>query len=264
MIKLGTVPFVNAKPLIYPLEKGLIEHSFDIVYEVPSKLSKKLFNREIDLGLIPVAELIKQNSYKVVKNISISSFGSVDSVVLISKSNIKSIETVAVDSRSQSSTALLKIILQIFYGLSPKYIERDHGENFLSDVDGGMLIGDTGLRFLYSENDSYKIYDLGKLWTDYTGLPFVYAVFAVNKDVDLGKNLDALCTSKSLGLNLAEEISNIEHKQIGVSKEFCYSYISGRIGYDLGEKEIEGILSFSNFLCELGISQKITELDFYI
>ena len=77
MIKLGSVPFVNAKPLVYPLEKGLVKHNFDITYEVPSILSQKLSNKDIDIGLIPVAELIRNNQYKVVRDISISSNGNV-------------------------------------------------------------------------------------------------------------------------------------------------------------------------------------------
>ena len=263
MNKLGTVPFFNAKPLIYPLEKNLVEHNFEIVYEVPSKLSKSLANKKVDLGLIPVAELINRNDYMVIKDISISSYGKVDSVVLVSKVSIEDIGTVALDSRSQSSSSLMKVILECFYKIKPKYIERIYDNNFFSGIDAGMVIGDSGLRKLYSKNSDYKIYDLGDLWTCNTGLPFVYAVFAVNRDVDLGDDLQSLYKSKSLGIKMADEIVKNEYEKLGVSEENCKKYITERIKYDLGENEVEAIIKFSNFLNDLGVSKKINRVNFY-
>ena len=85
MLKLGDVPFINSKPLFYALQEGLLEHRFAIESHPPSVLSELLYGKKIDLGLIPVFELIKRGGYKVVPDISISSFGKVDSVILISK-----------------------------------------------------------------------------------------------------------------------------------------------------------------------------------
>ena len=115
MIRLGSVSFINAKPLTFALEKGLIDHGFEVILTPPSVLSEMLLRKKIDLGLIPVAELLKRKNYKVVPGISISSYGKVDSVILLAKGDLTDIRTVAVDRRSQSSTALLRIILEIFF-----------------------------------------------------------------------------------------------------------------------------------------------------
>ncbi|MGH7889515.1 MAG: MqnA/MqnD/SBP family protein, partial [Thermodesulfobacteriota bacterium] len=130
MIKLGSVPFLNVRPLIYPLEEGLVEHDFEIIYRPPSGLSQMLFEKKVELGLVPVAELIKKQNFTVVPNISISSYGKVDSVILLTKSPIKEIKNVAVDARSRSSAALLRVILEIFHKLSPSYIPREPDERF--------------------------------------------------------------------------------------------------------------------------------------
>ena len=60
LIKLGSVSFLNAKPLTYALENNLLSHEFDLIQTPPSELSLKLHNKEIDIGLIPVAELLKR------------------------------------------------------------------------------------------------------------------------------------------------------------------------------------------------------------
>ena len=264
LIKLGSVSFLNAKPLTYALENNLIDHEFDLIQTPPSELSLKLHNKEIDIGLIPVAELLKRKDYRVVPQISISSIGKVDSVIVLSKSDLRDLKTIAVDKRSQSSTALLRIVLEIFYGVEPSYISRNiDKEDFLDGVDGAMLIGDSGLKKCYDADNTYKLYDLGEIWTGETGLPFVYAVFAVNEGVILGKNLDALLESKNYGLGIVDKIAETESQKIGIAKDVCLKYLTDRIKYDLGEEEIKGIIKYSELLSELNEAEKISDLNLY-
>lgn len=273
LLRLGTVSFLNSKPLTYAIEEDLIENDFELIATPPAELSEKLYRKEVDLALIPVAELLRRKSYAVVPGISISSLGKVDSVILLTRGDIGDIRKVAVDSRSQSSTALLRIILEIFYSLLPDYEPRKYelynpetsnpdGE-FLKGVDGGMLIGDAGLEYMYSPPEGYKVYDLGEIWTEHTGLPFVYAVFAVNESVVLGRNLDALRRSKAYGLSNLKRIAKLGARKTGLSEAICFKYISQRIKYDLGEDGIRGIIKYSQLLSELGICDRITEFRIY-
>jgi chorismate dehydratase len=263
LIKLGYVPFLNVKPLIYPLEERLVDHDFEVSYTPPANLSNMLFEKKVDLGLIPVAELLKRAIYSIVPNISISSYGKVDSVILITRMEMKRIGTVAVDVRSQSSAALLRVILEIFNKLTPTYVNREPNNRFLDGVDGGLLIGDTGLRFRYFPPNGYRVFDLGEIWTTETRLPFVYAVYAVNNGVVLGKSLRALGAAKSIGLKNIERISKIESEKLGFGEEICLRYLTERIKYDLGEKEMKGISAYSKFLGELGEIEKIPNLQIY-
>ncbi len=263
MLKLGDVPFLNSKPLFYALERDLIPHKFIIEKHPPNILSRLLYEKKINLGLIPVVELIKKGGYKIITDISISSFGKVDSVILISKKEIDLVNKVALDKRSQSSSNLLRVIFNCFYGLSPEYVVKDYENNFLDEVDAGMIIGDAGLKYLYSNNDEYIVYDLGEIWTNQTGLPFVYAVLAVNREVDLEDSINVLLESKKIGKQYIDEICENEHKKIGISFELCKNYISNRIKYDLGEQEVRGIKEFSNYLKDIGIKTEFDKLDFY-
>jgi hypothetical protein len=158
LTKLGTVPHINAKPIIYPLENELVKHRFDISYYNPALLSGKLYNGEVDIGLIPVAEFLRVGNYRVFPDISISSYGSVDSVALLVKGRLKDISAVAVDSCSRSSTALLRIVLEIFCGIAPEYVRRDYGPGFYDEVDASMVFGDIGLKVLYDRPEGYTIW----------------------------------------------------------------------------------------------------------
>ena len=269
MLRLGTVSFLNSKPLTYALEENLIDSDFELISTPPAELSVKLYNKDVDLALIPVAELLSRKSYAVVPDISISSYGVVDSVILITKKELADVKKVAVDRRSQSSTALLRIILELFHDLSPHYEPRKYAQGnlsgeFLNDVDGGMLIGDAGLEVMFDPPQNYRLYDLGEIWTEHTGLPFVYAVFAVNDGIDLGRNLDSLYESKSYGLANLGKIAALGSEDTGLSEEICYEYVSRRIRYGLGENEVKGIVKYSELLSELGLCDKITGLDMYI
>jgi chorismate dehydratase len=153
--------------------------------------------------------------------------------------------------------------LEIFNKLSPNYIKRNPDERFLDGVDGGMLIGNVGLKFRYFPPKGYRVFDLGEIWTSETGLPFVYAIYAVNSGIYLGKNLRALEEAKSKGLKNVERIAKIESEKLGLSEEICLRYLTERIGYDLGEKEIKGISAYGEFLAKLVEIERIPNLQIY-
>lgn len=265
MLRLGDVPFLNSKPLFYLLKNGSIASCIEIISRPPNLLSELLRKKNIDMGLVPVVELLTRGNYKVVPGISISSYGKVDSVILISKKELRDIRSVALDGYSLSSANLTRVLFKNFLGINPDFVTRSYDENFFAGVDSGMLIGDTGLKFLYKNADrsEYRIYDLGELWTDFTGLPFVYALLAVNSGVNLENQLDNLIRSKREGVGFIDEICEKESVKIGIGKEFCVNYITNRIRYDLSDMEIKGISEFAKCLSKIGIGSGIGKLDFY-
>ena len=265
LINLGAAPFLNMRPLVYPLEKGLVEHSFNIMYFDPFLLSENLSEGVVDVAPIPSAELLRTDAYSILPGISISSFGRVDSVVLKSHKKINEITSVSVDSRSRSSTALLRIILELFLGLRPEYVKRSPGNGFLEEVDGGMLIGNAGLKARHLCTDSsFFTYDLGELWTKETSLPFVYAVMATRKgDSATAKDCGCLVLTKEKGVELIPEIADTESRKLGLSMEQCTTYLQKRIRYDLDDLMLEGLIRYRDLLFELGEIAKKNEIDFH-
>ena len=263
-INLGTVPFLNARPLVHALERGDAGDGFNVMYFEPSVLCGKLDEGAVDVGLVPSVEILRSGGRVVLPGISISSFGKVDSVVLASRREIASVGTVSVDSRSRSSAALLRIVFELFLGLSPEYVSRKPGNGFLDGVDAGMLIGDCGLRALHRGRPDFPLtYDLGEIWTEKTGLPFVYAVFAARKGVSLGDGPGRLLSAKERGVELVSEIAGAEAERLGLSREQCATYLGRRIRYGLGGPEIEGLLRYRELLSSLGEVETGGGIEFY-
>lgn len=265
LINLGAAPFLNMRPLIYPLEKGVVEHNFNIMYFDPFLLSRNLSQGVVDVAPIPSVEFLRTENYSILPGISISSFGKVDSVILKARREITEIKSVSVDSRSRSSTALLRIVLELFLGLKPEYIKREPGNGFLDGVDAGMLIGNAGLqaRHLCADKSPFT-YDLGELWTKETALPFVYAVMAIkNGDETTAEGCKCLLSTREEGVKLISEIVDIESGKLGLSKEQCMTYLEERIKYDLDGPQIDGLIKYRDLLFELGEIEKKNEINFY-
>ncbi len=261
----GAVPFLNMRPITYPIEKGLITHSINIVYLEPSLLWRNLEAGNLDIAAVPSVEFLRNRGFCALPNISISSFGKVDSVILASKTEITSVKSVSVDSRSKSSTALLRIVFELFLERKPRYVRRKPGDGFLDDVDAGMLIGNAGLRARCEDSDDIAFkYDLGELWTENTGLPFVYAVVAARKN-NRGseENYKSLLSAREKGEGLVSEIAGIESKKLKISEKQCSIYLGERIKYDLDEKKIEGLRKYRDLLFRLGEIEKINRIEFY-
>jgi len=265
LINLGAAPFLNMRPLIYPLEKGIVKHSFNIMYFDPFLLSENLSKGVIDVAPIPSIEFLKTEDYSILPGISISSFGKVDSVILNAHTKIKEIKSVSVDSRSRSSTALLRIVMELFLGLKPEYVKREPGNGFLKGVDAGMLIGNAGLqaRHLLADKAPFT-YDLGELWTKETALPFVYAVMAIKKgDYVTAEGCRCLLSIREQGVVLAPEIADIESEKLGLSREQCLTYLQKRIKYDFDISKINGLTKYRDLLFELNEIKSKYEIDFY-
>ena len=98
-------------------------------------------------------------------------------------------------------------------------------------------------------------FDLGQEWHDWTGLPFVYAAWAVRDGVDLGPVADALAEAKRRGLENIGPIAAHEAKQLGLDAGFCRRYLANIIRFDLGPRELAGLQRYYQLVCELGLAR---------
>lgn len=204
---------------------------------------------EIDISLMPAADVFESPGLSVLKDLCISSFGKVQSVILRSKKPMGEIRSVAVDSGSSSSAKLLKVALEIFSGANPVYEKRGYGKDFFTCMDAGLAIGNAGLEALSSPPEGFPLcFDLGEVWTRQTGLPFVYAVFTAREGFDPRGALPALKRAKEKGVKMLGEIARKRSAALGLGEELCRDYLENRIGYDLGEAEIKGLMEFGRLI----------------
>jgi chorismate dehydratase len=234
-MKIGCVPYLNAKPLIEGLS--------GVVMRPPADLVKLLASNRLDVALVPVASLLGQ-PWLIVRGIAIASPGKTDSVRLHHTVELPDITRVALDRNSRTSNLLARIILEKRYGLRPKYLVRDpvRGLSF-KGFDAAVTIGDTSFR-----PRGVPFLDLGTEWKAWTGRPFVYAVWAHRKGHPRAKEIAALLgEAKRRGTASIGEIARRESKRLGLTPRFCRTYLTEYITFDLGPAERAGLGLFQNY-----------------
>ena len=263
-VKVGAVSFLNTKPLIYPLlEESQFPSSeaIELSLAVPSRLAAELRDGNLDVGLIPIIEYFRtDNEYKIIQDISICSRGPVLSIQLLSRVPIPTIRSVALDTSSRSSRALVQIVLAEKYNLHPELHSCpptiDPRE---ADTDAVLLIGDAALRQLGATD--YTV-DLGAEWTTLTGLPFVYACWVAREAVELGQVPQILLNAKEDGIKKIPEIAQIESQRLGFPESLCQDYLTKHIFYELGDAEIAGLKKFYELAVKHDLAQPDVMLRF--
>ena len=263
-VKVGAVSFLNTKPLIYPLLQDPQfpgSEAIELSLAVPSRLAVELKDGAIDVGLIPIIEYFRADvAYRIIRGISICSRGPVLSIQLFSRVPIPDIRSVALDTSSRSSRALVQIVLAERYNLHPEFHSCpptiDPQE---ADTDAVLLIGDAALRRLGATD--YTL-DLGTEWTTLTGLPFVYACWVARGEVELGQAPQILLNAKENGIKNIPEIVRIESQRLGFAESLCRDYLTKHICYELGDSEIAGLRKFYELAVKYDLAQPDVKLRF--
>jgi chorismate dehydratase len=233
--RVGSVPYLNAVPLTRGLEE-------QIIFVPPSKLAEMLRNKELDAALVSVTEVLFNDRYDILDGIAVASLGEVKSVFLAHRGPINEVREIHCDTASLTSVNLLRVLLAE-QGLNPEFKPLQTYE-FSELPDYVLLIGDPALIFSRTQQ-GYNIWDLGAAWYELTGLPFVYAVWALPRDIDTAPLRRQLREAKDFGLDTLDYIIN---SRTEFDREFRKDYLSWHIHYHLGGDEKRGLLRFADLL----------------
>ncbi len=260
VVRIGAVNYLNTKPLICDLDQ--LAPEADLILDLPSRLADRLAAGELDVALIPVIEYFRAGTYSAVPNISIATRGPVLSVTLFSRKPWPEIRRVALDEGSRTSAALTQILLRKRHGITPEVIplplDRDAED---ADADAVLLIGDRAMRACLPGMDF--AFDLGREWHDWTGLPFVYALWAVRAGADLGGVEAALHEAKRRGVRKAGVIAQREAPGLGLDAGYCRRYLADILHFDLGPRELEGLARYHALAAEIGLAPRGGEVRMY-
>lgn len=248
MIKVGSVPYLNGKPLIYKLDEN---PDVVLIQEVPSRLAILLKEGIIAAGLVSTAACFMNPRLQIVPDISISCNGPAQSVKLLYNGELSDIRKVALDTSSITSVTLVKVILSERYGLHPEYIDMPPVvPAMLHTCDAAVVIGDTTMRL---PQGRWPELDLGEEWHKLTGLPFVFAAWTVNPELARHELTDILLTAKNCGLQSLDEISRSESERLQLPVDVCHRYLDEIMDYNLTDKHIEALRLFRRKVIELDI-----------
>jgi chorismate dehydratase len=183
--RLGHIQFLNCLPLYYGMVKNDMLLDVDLVKADPADLAVMITSDKLDLAPIPAIEYARHASeLLLLPDIAISSDGEVQSIMLLSKVPASELggRRVALTNASRTSQVLARILLEKRWGADAEYVEMPSDlPEMLRDADAALLIGDDALRAYWQEYPDLHTYDLGTEWTAWTGLPMVYAVWAVRR-----------------------------------------------------------------------------------
>lgn len=238
--RISIVSYLNSKPFLFGLKNSKILSQLDISLDIPSKIVAKLSYNLADIGLIPVAGLADLESYKLISNYCIGAVGKVRTVVLVSDVPLNEIECILMDYQSRTSVLLAKVLSKFFWKKEFRWENTCNNFQYKSikGKTGGVLIGDR----VFEVEDKYKYsYDLSEEWEKFTGYPFVFAVWAANKEIppvfeeEFNKALEL--GVKNTAIVVAKEKKNYPGIDIG-------SYFADNISFNLDKEKRKGMQKF--------------------
>jgi len=237
--RVGSVQALNAVPLTRGIEE-------QVVYATPAKLAEMLRRDELDAALVSIVEPLLHDRYDILDGVAVASLGEVRSVFLAHRRPLEQVKEIFCDPASLTSVLLLKVLLAE-RGLKPEFKPL---ENYAAakEKDFVLLIGDPALDFVLSPHD-HEIFDLGAAWQELTGLPFVFAAWALRRGVENRELRRRLTEAKDFGLDTLEHIiaSRPEY-----TEEFRKDYLGWHIHFHLGSDEKRGIAKFVELLRKHG------------
>lgn len=258
-VRLGAVDYLNARPLVYGLE--MRSDLFTVRYDVPSKCAALLHEGSIDVGMIPSIEYLRGDAYRIVPGAGIISEGPVASVALFTTVPIQQVRTIAADTSSRTSNALLHVLCMERFGIDPEFRPmHPDAATMLRSCDAALLIGDPALFLDYKALGAAKL-DLGEQWTAMTGLPFVWAFWAGRPAALTREGVDALLAARDAGIAASDAIATAYCGAERAARG--RAYLRDNIRYSLGEREEAGLRMYYELAGKHGLVETVAPPAFY-
>ncbi len=268
-LKIGFPLYLNTLPLLFYLPKN---SEIEIVVDVPKKLNLKLEENLIQGGLISSTNYAKNfDQYLLLPDISISAVGKVKSVILFHHLPLEQLQNqkIGITPETESSYALLRILLEDFLKIVPEYVKLTQTWKFLSSdkkkfLAGYLAIGDEALLLAQANSFFYQT-DLAELWLNFAKLPFVFALIAIRKEIaeKFQETLKLFCyqlyQARAKAFSNLKEI--VEKSHLKVDKDFAYTYLT-HLEHDFSPLKQKAFLTFCNFLHRKGMLKEVPKLNF--
>lgn len=251
-VQIGAVSYLNSKPLIENLS-DLAAGEADLVLDYPSRLADDLAEGSLDVALIPSFEYFLQPDYEVVSDACVATHGPVMSVKLYSRVPIGEIRSLALDEGSRTSAALVRIMLSERFGVHPDLEPLPIGcSTEATTADAVLLIGDRAMHLPHEPFEA--VWDLGEEWLRWTGLPFVFALWATRRSTELGEIECALAKARNCGISRLAEIAGREAAPLGLDTATATRYLERNLHFQLGSPEKSGLKLFQQLAVQQGLA----------
>ena len=262
-IRIGAVNYLNSKPLIEGLGADLesVSPGSELFLDYPSRLADDLEAGHLDVALVPSIECLRDPGYEVVTDACVATHGPVLSVKLYSRVPMPEITSLALDEGSRTSATLARVLLAEKFGLHPGLEPLPLGCSVdASSADAILLIGDRAMHPL--RETFFDTWDLGDIWSEWTGLPFVFALWATRPGTSLGRVEEALVSARDRGVQRLDLIAEREAADLGIPATEAAGYLHNNLHFHLGHAERHGLELFHRLAVAQGLASESSDVIF--
>jgi len=250
IVRLGAVGYLNARPLVYQLDRS---PDFSLRFDIPSRCADLLHSGAIDVGLIPSIEYLRGGPLSIVPGLAIASRGPVTSVMLYTTRPIEQVRSIAMDTSSRTSVALVRVLCAKLFKITPSFEPLGPDlDAMLRRCDAALMIGDNAL--FEPRAGNREIVDLGDAWTQLTGLPFVYAFWAGKPGILTPAHVRALHETRDRGVAEAETVAREYLRDQPERQALGARYLRDNIKYHFGDDERAGLELFYRYAADIGVA----------
>jgi len=262
MMRLGRIAYINGYPVYGALDRGLVPLSARLVTGTPTELNALLAAGELDVSVVSAVEYARNaGAYHLLPDLAVSCDGPVRSVALFSRRPVAELDgrTVLVSASSRTSVLLLELLCSDVWHVTPRLAEARAEAADLDTLqalphDGVLVIGDAALLLATAGRYAHR-YDLGEAWKQWTGLPFVFAVWAARREArpDHVRSLhESLLASRRWGVAHLGLLAEAASSTTGIPTAVCHAYLDG-LDYALSYRHLAGLTDFFRRLVTRGI-----------
>lgn len=240
MIKISAVSYLNTKPFLHGLYISSVKNKIKLTQDTPAQSAQKLLTGEIDIGLVPIAVIPQLKNPQIVSPFCIGANGKVKTVCLFSDVPLEEINTIYLDYQSRTSVLLVQLLMKEYWKKEVTFLPALEGyENTIKNNIAAVIIGDRAIANLGKY--AYE-YDLAEAWKQYTNLPFVFAAWVSNKEIEQDF-LDDFNAALQIGLSnrsqLLEQYINYNSPYFSVK-----DYWNTNIQYELDSSKKQALELF--------------------
>ncbi len=260
-MRLGRIPWINCYPIYRAIDRGIVAARCEMITATAAELNDLLAAGELDVSVVSAVEYARNAAaYQLLPDMAISCDGPVHSVALFSRRPLSELEgaTILRSASSRTSVLLLELLCRHRWSIQPRFATVRAEPQDLAALDGMphdavLVIGDAAL-MLRASGRYPVVYDLGAEWHAWTGLPFVFAVWAARREAPLAGVREihrSLLESRAWGLQHLDELAGEAAAGSGVDPAMCRAYL-GDLDYALGERHLAGLTEFFSRLVRDG------------
>ncbi len=261
MLRVGRIPYINCYPVYGGIDRGIVSLDGELVNGIPTALNRLMADRLLDVSVVSAVEYARDATrYLLLPELGITSDGPVRSVMLFSRRDPTTLgnRQVLVSRSSMTSVALLQLLFENVWRCAPEFVPGDAELADLARFDdepheARLVIGDAALRLSDEANrgghwaERYPFrFDLGDMWKQWTGLPFVFAVWVAQRRAPIREALGvhaSLIASRDWGLEHLDQLATQAALASGVPRATCVEYLSG-LDYRLSYPHLAGLTEF--------------------